>query len=198
MVRRALGCVVALTALLSVGASTASAQVFGTGPFSGLYFGVHGGYGWASNEGPSLGGSLGGVQAGYNLQLGSALIGVEADYTWANLNGRGAITGGIVDASVDTTWSARGRLGWVVANNLLIFGTAGYGGMDVSARALVSGLVLTGTQKQNGFVFGGGAEVLLTRSLMVRAEVLRYEMNSGGIGALDSSSVVRAALSYKF
>mgnify|MGYP001370627802 CR=1 FL=1 len=72
-----------------------------------------------------------------------------------------AIPGVTIRTAIDTMWSARGRLGWVVANNILLFGTAGYGGMDVAATATVSGLTLTGNARYSGFVYGGGAEVLL-------------------------------------
>ena len=199
-VLRVLGCIAALLLTASAGAQQANAQLFGTGPWSGIYAGIHGGYGRSDDANPSLTGTIGGVQAGYNLQLGNALIGVEADYTWTNMDGAASIPGVTVRTDVDTMWSARGRLGWIVANTVMLYGTAGYGGLDVGASATISGLTLTGNARYSGFVYGGGAEVLLTRNIMVRAEALRFDIDGKGAAAGDSATATqfRAALSYKF
>ncbi len=56
--------------------------------WSGFYMGVNGGYGWASEKDPYVTpvigkfqpqGGLFGLQAGYNHQIGSYVVGVEAD-----------------------------------------------------------------------------------------------------------------------
>ncbi|MBX9841290.1 MAG: hypothetical protein K2Z80_05725 [Xanthobacteraceae bacterium] len=67
--------------------------------WSGIYVGVHGGYGWAStewdevdpppaNEGTHIArGWLAGGQIGINHQFGRWVVGVEADASWADLEG---------------------------------------------------------------------------------------------------------------
>jgi outer membrane immunogenic protein len=141
-----------------------------------------------------------GVQGGYNLQLGSAVVGIEADYSWANMDGSTAVPGVSITASVDTTWSVRGRLGWLITPSVMLYGTAGYGGLDAEVRAVVSGLALTGTTRLNGLVFGGGAELLLTRSLMLRAEALHYAVDGNSFGGADNGGAtqLRLGISYKF
>ncbi len=198
--RRVSAGIAALLLMASSGAQQASAQLFGTGPWSGIYAGIHGGYGRSDDSTPSPTGLIGGFQAGYNLQLGNALIGVEADYTWTNMDGAATVPGVAIRTAVDAMWSARGRLGWVIANSVMLYGTAGYGGLDVAATAIVSGLTLTGNARYSGLVYGGGAEVLLTRNIMVRAEALRFDVDGNGAAAGDSATATqfRAALSYKF
>lgn len=200
MFRRVLALVAVAASLISGGVESARAQVFGTGPWSGLYFGVNGGYGRSSASDPDMDGTVAGVHAGYNLQLGSALVGIEADYTWANVSGTQVLPAASLTTSVDAMWSVRGRLGWVLASNFLLYGTAGYSTLDVAASAMVAGFNLRGTAQFDGLVIGGGGELMLTRNLLVRAEALHHMVDGRGIanGNTDSATVVRAGLSYKF
>lgn len=197
--RRLVAC---LTACIGIALSSpaAQAQVFGTGPWTGLYIGAHGGYGWTDDTNPNVTGWSGGLHAGYNLQLGSALIGVEADYSWGNLNGSSTITGLPLTGTVDSMWSVRGRLGWTIANNFLLYGTAGYGGFDVSVRTLINGVNFAGSADFKGFVAGGGAELLLTRSIVLRLEGLHYMGDGNGTasGSDGDVTIIRAGISYKF
>ncbi len=182
------------------GTSAAQAQVFGTGPWTGLYVGAHGGHGWTGSTGIDLTGWAGGVQAGYNLQLGSIVIGVEGDYTWSKLDGSSRLGNLPLSGAVDSLWSVRGRLGYSFANSVMIYGTAGYGGYDTSVRALVSGFNLTGSTSIAAVVVGGGAEVLLTPSIMLRLEGLRYvgDGHSWTTGGDGDVTQLRAGVSYKF
>ncbi len=181
-------------------AGGAQAQVFGTGPWTGLYVGAHGGHGWNGSSGVDLSGWAGGVHAGYNLQLGSIVLGVEGDYTWSNLDGSSQLANLPLDGAVDSLWSIRGRLGYSFANSVMIYGTAGYGGFDTSVRTLVSGISLTGSTSVSSVVVGAGAELLLTRSIMLRLEGLRYigDGNSWTTGGDGDVTILRAGVSYKF
>lgn len=185
-----------------VGGAPASAQIFGGsgGPFTGFYVGAHAGYGWARNSDPSINGAVGGVHVGVNQQLGSILLGVEADYSFSGMEGSNTIAGVNLTAGVDSLWSVRGRLGWVPVNNLLVFATAGYGGFDVEVTGTLVGLRATADASYNGLVWGGGAEVLLTRNLSARLEGLQYKGDGNGLasGSTGDVNVLRAGLSYKF
>ena len=73
--------------------------------WTGFYAGLHGGASWGSKSfdyndftpgapfvwesSIPVNGGLAGGQLGYNLQFGSWLIGVEADASWADINGKG-------------------------------------------------------------------------------------------------------------
>jgi outer membrane immunogenic protein len=193
--------VIAFAACLAVsGASGARAQVFGTGPWTGLYIGAHGGHGWTSASDMDLTGWAGGIQAGYNLQLGPAVIGFEADYTWTGLDGTSRVSNLPLSGNVDSLWSVRGRLGYSIANSVMIYGTAGYGGFDTSVRTVISGIGLKGSTSIAAVVVGGGAELLLTPSIMLRLEGLRYigDGQSWTTGGDGDVTLLRAGVSYKF
>jgi outer membrane immunogenic protein len=82
-------------------------------------------------------GVLGGLQAGYNWQIGSALIGAEADIDWSDAKGSVSREGTIgtiapfansVVAADKVKWlgTVRARLGYLPTPNLLVFGTGGF------------------------------------------------------------------------
>ena len=73
---------VAAFVMAALCAQGAQAQM---GPWTGLYLGVNAGYGWSSDSSPSADGFLAGLHAGYNWQFGSALLGVEGDYTFSGM-----------------------------------------------------------------------------------------------------------------
>jgi outer membrane immunogenic protein len=85
------------------------------------------------NDGVELG-----LQLGYNMQCGCALYGLEFDANWADfqrttsLSSGDPIRGSELAIKDDTTWfgSIRARAG-IVANNLLLFATAGAAWADV-------------------------------------------------------------------
>jgi outer membrane immunogenic protein len=179
------------------------AQVFQTGPWSGLYLGGHGGYGWESGSGSGLQGATYGVQAGYNLQLGPAVLGVEADYSWSDAKDTGV--SGLTNwtARLDSMWSVRARLGAMIGSNVLLYGTAGYGAYDISLTGrIVTPLVagnISASAYTSSFVVGGGAELLLTRNIMLRAEALHFTRGADEL-VVDTGglTVLRLGASYKF
>ena len=84
--------------------------------WSGLYLGLHGGYGSASASGTSLDGVLGGAQLGYNAQVaGNLILGVEADISGTDISHTDSATlFGVVATATARTYAlgtARGRLG---------------------------------------------------------------------------------------
>src|SRR5262245_36045728 len=121
--------------------------------FGGFYLGGNVGWGyydhtwsdrdaWAKNE-VSLGlpssvssttdGFVGGVQAGYNMQRGCTVFGIETDYSWANLNQSTLHTDGqpglaldrlTVRSELNSFGTIRTRAG-VVVDNVLIYTTGG-------------------------------------------------------------------------
>src|SRR4029077_5814978 len=109
-------------------------------------------------------GPVGGFEIGYNWQAGSNfLIGLQTDISFSGVSGTASgtsvltIFGGTTalqstTSHQDTEWygTLRGRLGWLVAPNLMFFGTGGlaYGRTSVTANETFTGAGVTG--------FGGG------------------------------------------
>jgi outer membrane immunogenic protein len=109
--------------------------------WSGVYVGAHIGGGWATNDisDPGLGivgallgvppvqtvdssGLVGGLQAGWNYQIGRLVIGSEVDFSWADINGSNTAAFAPVGAGIlfnrtltaNTDWTATStiRLGY--------------------------------------------------------------------------------------
>jgi outer membrane immunogenic protein len=113
---------------------------------------------------------IGGVQVGYNWRAGSILYGVEADMS-------------VSDADhVDWLASARGRLGYLILPNLLLYGTAGLG-------------LVNDRDTDTGFAYGAGVEGKLSSTMSARLEYLAFtsETEHGD----DDVSVIRAGLNIK-
>jgi outer membrane immunogenic protein len=107
----------------------------------------------------SQSGAVGGFEAGYNWQWSNWLLGVEADFSLAGMNGRAsgtsiasnAVTPPVTQtttAEQSTDWygTVRGRAGWLATPNLLLFGTGGfaYGRVAGSANLIFSGPAIGG------------------------------------------------------
>lgn len=110
--------------------------------WSGFYLGAHTGYGYgntnatlrdtaAINSSNGFGGPVGGLQAGYNLQLPShVLIGVETDVTFPNYVQGNSIAASIGTANssiteqMDYVGTLRGRIGYV-SGSWLTYATGG-------------------------------------------------------------------------
>ena len=106
--------------------------VYAPPPFSwtGVYFGVNGGYGWASTNSNSFGNPSGGFvggTVGANYQMGQFVFGAEGDWDWANL--ANTQTNLLVSNHMDINQilTARARAG-VALDRALFFVTGGYAG----------------------------------------------------------------------
>jgi hypothetical protein len=99
--------------------------------WNGLYFGLNGGAIWGdfTKGGSNIDGKTaftGGVTLGYQQQFGQFVAGVEGDYNYSGLSGRGltAPAGIPVKGELSSFGTLRGRLG-VAFDRALVFGTAG-------------------------------------------------------------------------
>lgn len=139
-----------------------------------------------------------GGYAGYNWQYQNMLAGVEADAAWVDSSAfvqgiPGAedptVAGspGLDTARIRTTWDAsvRGRLGWIVTGNVLLYGTAGASWIHAEASATCAnafpvgscnganplfGTTETISTNRVGWTAGGGMEVMVTPNWLARAE----------------------------
>ena len=225
-------------------------------PWAGFYVGIHGGGGWGHESfessvsecdagctpnnfflPPSVNpkGGVFGFQFGHNWQWGPVVGGLEIDYSGANLTGSG--TSSFVDQwnntftfntdkKIDSLASARGRLGYLIIPNLLLYGTAGIGWGHERITTVASKFDEVGTLQEEenattnlnmfGWVAGVGLEWMFWNNWLLRGEWLHYDFGkvtnptSGGQFFLDNHfgfdngnvrttvDVARAALSYKF
>ncbi len=154
---------------------------------------------------------IGGAQLGYLTRLSSHIvIGIEADAQMASANDRSGVIGDFFStaylalaAQQNLDWfaSLRVRLGYLINDNLLVFGSGGMavgktevhasidnvGGLPLSASGPISVLscssmttCLAGTSSETSasWAFGGGFEWSLTSTLSFKAEYLRLDFGS--------------------
>jgi outer membrane immunogenic protein len=163
-------------------------------PFSwtGFYLGGNIGGAWARRtwddvtRGVALGQAdwghfIAGGQVGYNWQVNSFVIGIEADGDWLqrkNEAGAGVIVAGIpIAVDWNRAWiaTAAGRFGIVTAaNKLLAYGKAGGGwiGEDrLTITNVTTGASITDAgRSRGGWLVGGGVEYALNQNWTLKAE----------------------------
>jgi outer membrane immunogenic protein len=179
----------------SVAPAQAPAPIVGYG-WSGAYVGVNLGYLWSTVGalGVRPSGVAGGVQAGYNWQVGQVVFGGEADIQGSAANDTFAAY------KFSNPWfgSARGRLGYAF-DNVLVYATAGlaYGGgkLDIAGLSERNGHL--------GWTAGGGIEVAFAPRWSGKAEYLFIGLGdntyvlSGASSGIDSH-VGRLGVNYRF
>ena len=237
-------------ALLGVAASAADLPAVMKAPpataqsWAGFYLGVHGGYGWGENsfrtylvetdphpflDGFRSKGAVVGAHAGYNWQYGRALTGLEIDWSAADISGSSQLSAVTIFGPqthdradrLKYLGTARGRVGWLPADHVLLYGTAGFawGRVDETERRTTPAFNIstnvTTPFDRLGWVAGAGVEAMpFGPNWIGRIEYLHYDFgavqkasvvtsNIPGIWKADragrqSFDVVRAGLSYKF
>jgi len=179
--------------------------------WTGFYLGVNGGGGWGRSwwQTQSIGIDLSGAEvggtAGYNMQFGSAVLGIEGDVDWSNLKGTsGALACPGCSASDSWLSTVRGRAGYAFGG-VMPFVSGGLAVGDIRASAPGFG----GASTTNpGWTVGGGIEIALPGNWTAKAEYLHVDLghlNCGancGVGPTNNVSlhddVVRAGINYHF
>jgi outer membrane immunogenic protein len=146
-----------------------------SGAYAGLYAGyitleADGDYGGEGigDDGPVDGGLYGG-QIGFNHQIDSAVLGLEADIAYSDASGV-VLSGSGERAETDLQWlatlRARGGFAFGESQSTLIFATAGLaiGEFDVDFEGA------QGDVTQYGLVVGGGIEHRLTEDFSLKVE----------------------------
>lgn len=184
--------------------------------WTGFYLGVEGGGGWnnATGErtcynpagvffGPgctpnaqghvvSPSGGLFGGTAGYNLQSGSIVYGVETDIQWSDIKATSTVPiglgapAGTYTATDNLDWfgTARGRIGFLVTPQLLAYATGGviYGNESLATTTVIfaDGHIYpaTASTTRAGGVVGGGLEYAFAGNLSAKIEGLYYDMGT--------------------
>jgi outer membrane immunogenic protein len=199
--------------------------------WTGLYGGVNAGYSWGRTDlGYALGGIppvgttldpnsfIGGGQVGYNWQVGSMVLGVEADVAWRDGTDSATFTVGAAFATLngEQNWGAtlRPRIGFA-ANNWLIYGTGGaaFGNFKHSLTESVAGATRTvaDSETKAGWTAGGGVEYAFRNQWSLGVEYLFLDFGSTTLAQPaagpfapstatfdDKSHLLRAKVNYKF
>jgi outer membrane immunogenic protein len=164
--------------------------------WAGPYIGGNVGYQWGeiSNNGADPSGITGGIQGGYNWQVGQFVFGGEADIQLSGASDTFAAW------KFSNPWfgTLRGRAGFAM-NNILIYGTGGLAFGNVRAEVLN----LTENHSVAGWTLGVGAEIGITQNWTAKAEYLYVNLNDSqfaltGMPNGYQFSVVRLGVNYKF
>jgi outer membrane immunogenic protein len=185
------------------------APTFMASPWDGPYIGGNVGFGstdfntTASALGASVAngvtgsGVVGGVQAGYNKQFGTFVLGLETDFDGTSISN----TTDAVSTKLSWFGTTRVRAGFLLTPVLLFYGTGGvaYGHTEVS------GLGASTTAPGVGWAAGAGVQYALTPQWSIGAEYLHVELDgpSANLGPVTTSTKVttdlgRATLNFKF
>jgi len=137
----------------------------------------------------------GGGQAGYNLQYGQWLVGLEGDFQYLGLKGSqggtfpfpSTLPGGVIGppttffstaTNVSTNWlfTLRPRVGWI-ANNWLIYATGGLAVGNEKFTQIIAGLgnaveTTSFSTTRAGWTVGAGVEYALHRNWSIKGEYL--------------------------
>ncbi len=213
--------------------------------WTGFYVGGQGGGGWLANQvtnGPNAtdgtanfppgfvhhtvdgSGGLGGVYGGYNYQFGQFVVGIDGDYSWADLTGSTSDIGptgftNVSHESVKWIGTVTGRLGYA-ANDWLFFGKGGWAwsGFDGTSSTFNTAGALTNvdtnSQTRNGWTLGAGAEWAFAAHWSAKLEYdyvkfdTAYYNNTAttvagvvsfpGRSATANLNIVKAGVAYRF
>jgi len=197
--------------------------------WTGFYIGVNGGGAWGESRydftgvGTTTGnfnisGGFVGGTFGYNWQVTNWVLGIEGDIDAADIKGSALCPNPSFTCAVKDEWLAtvRGRLGFLVNPNWLIYGTAGLavGGFKhayTETRPGVATRATTDSDTRAGWTAGGGVEYAFTRQWSLGVEYLYMDFGTSSLNEPvtgpvpssaatfdDKSHVVRAKVNYKF
>jgi outer membrane immunogenic protein len=195
----------AFAADLSVYQSSPIAYSAPSFSWTGGYVGLNAGYGWGqtdisaggTNNNNAINGVVGGIQAGYNYDMGGFVLGAEADFNLTNVHHSEA--GSTV--RVNNFGTVRARAG-LVADRFMPYVTAGvaYGRGYIEVAG-------TGKEEQThwGWAAGLGAEYAVADNITVRAEYIHtglagsnYTLGGSPSDVRFNFGTVRAGVNFKF
>jgi outer membrane immunogenic protein len=193
--------------------------------WAGFYVGIAGGGGWGRTSqtdtsgvtsGPyNQSGALVGGTVGYNYQINNLVVGLEADISWANINGTGGnpltcTGGGGTTCFTNMNWlnTDRARLG-VIFGQFLPYITGGAASAGIKSGqdscAAVGVGAICGTNTEWGWTFGGGIEAMIAPSWSAKAEYLYTDFGSQHgytvaipVNITERVNVLRVGLNYHF
>ena len=145
------------------------------------------------NQHVNRSGFTGGLTGGYNWQINSAVVGIEADFNYFGV--RGSSTGSTpypcclatsftINSSVSSDWLAtvRGRVGFLATPAFLLYGTGGLAVANVKASYLFTDTFAAANESASisttryGWTAGVGGEYALMNGWSIKAEYLYVDL----------------------
>jgi opacity protein-like surface antigen/outer membrane protease len=186
---------------------------------------VFGAFGLPPTTSLRSGGVTGGLQWGYNYQIGKVVLGTESDISWVDRRAGAGATGfdlagtpfsSVMIQKLDWLGTSRVRLGVTPFDRLLVYATGGVAYGHVTAGTTMSFPTITYLNEQSrlqvGWTAGAGAEYAFTNALSAKIEYLYYDLGGATVVGLPNpinppfeththfdmtGHVVRAGLNYK-
>jgi outer membrane immunogenic protein len=123
---------------------------------------------------------IGGIQSGYNWEVGNLLLGIEQDLQFTGLKQSFTLaapagsfaTGDSFSSKIDFLSSTRGKIGWVW-DRFMLYAAGGLatGVMDTTATYVPQAISFTDAHKfHTGYTVGGGAEYAVTNNVSFGVE----------------------------
>jgi outer membrane immunogenic protein len=187
--------------------------------WTGFYIGAMGGYGWSDQARATIGGvtvsasssdlngAFAGGTVGYNWQMGSWVLGVEADGAWSDLKFSQSGFGVTVADKMRSFGSVTGRLGWLPVQSTLVYFKGGYAWADNEISATGFGAAFAESRFHSGWTVGAGLEYLFAPNWSVKAEYMYADYSNasyltnfvpGGVGLGVTVNTVKAGINYHF
>jgi opacity protein-like surface antigen len=136
-----------------------------------------------------------GGQAGYNLQAGNFVYGIEGDLNWADAKASGTFVPNITikaTTKLESMDSIRGRLG-VAFGPVLIYGTGGVAFAhfsDAWGLASTGGNTFSDGTTRTAGIFGGGIEYMFAPNWIARVEALYANFGTSTITVLNPAGLI--------
>ena len=161
--------------------------------WAGTYLGVEGGYGRGRTNvaDAALGqvirldpsGGYGGVETGYNWQIGPGLFGLVSETSLGSLTANGVTAPGGFAASTKIDWfgSERARIGVLAGSSVLLYGTGGLAWAHYQFNDTVPALGVTGAGFDNyrvGWAAGAGLEWAFAPLWSAKVEYLHSDFGT--------------------
>jgi len=184
--------------------------------WTGFYVGGHVGYGWANknwtdgfglfNISHDSDGFLGGAQVGLNYQIGQIVLGVEGDFSWANLSGGTTAFASTFNTDVDWTSTLTGRIG-LAFDRWLVYGKGGVAwAKDVYSTNFYSFPGVSISDTRIGWTVGAGLEYAFAPQWTAKLEYNYMDFGTRNVSfapftstAIDQQiHAVKFGINYKF
>ena len=189
--------------------------------WTGFYIGGHLGGAWGDKDWFAVGvgplgshdvdGFIGGGQVGFNYQVGTWVFGVEADFSWADVNGHHVDNVFFGDNRTKVDWfgTVTGRIGYAFDRTLLYVKAGGAWARDVYTIT-ATGFFAQTSDTNWGWTVGAGLEYGLTPNWSLKLEYnylsfdtqrVTFVPNTGGPFDRDVDQqihVLKAGINYRF
>ncbi len=184
--------------------------------WNGFYGGVHLGAAFSTADttdtnggvtpgpfGYSGSGLIGGGTAGYNILWGHALVGVEGDIGYMNLDAKGTIPSSNPNAHQDLSLDGgaygdiAARVGYLVMPGTLVYVKAGgaFFTGEAGQKTTNPGYVTNPTDTFTGWTVGGGVEHFVTDNVSLKLEYQHFDF---GTQSGDQTSIGDPPIGYVY